>query len=65
MDLIFKMCVPLYILIQFGGILTKEGCIIKTIMLSERYQSLIQKRISNSTSGILIFEVFKSFVIDP
>jgi hypothetical protein len=52
-------------LIQFGGILTEEGRIIKTIMLSDRYQSLIQKRISNGTSGILIFEVFKSFVIDP
>ena len=65
MDLIFKMCIPLYMLIQFGGILTEEGRIIKTIMLSDRYQSLIQKRIRNGTSGILIFEVFKSFVIEP
>lgn len=65
MDLIFRVCVPLCILIQFGGILTEEGEVINAILLSDRYQSLIQKRISNGTSEIVIAEVFRSFTTNP
>jgi len=52
-------------LIQFGGILTEEGQVINAILLSDRYQSLIQKRISNGTSEIVIAEVFRSFTSNP
>lgn len=59
------MCIPLCILIQFGGILTEEGQVINAILMSDRYQSLIQKSISNGTTEIVIADVFRSFTNNP
>lgn len=65
MDLIFRVCVPLCMLIHLAGIFTEAGQVINAIFLSDRYQSLIQTRISNGNSEIVIADVFKSFIKNP
>lgn len=64
-DLLFKVCIPLYFLHDVSEDRRLETESVKKVLMNEHYQILIKKRLGTDTSALSLSQVITQFIQNP
>lgn len=64
-DLLFRVCIPLYFLSDVSEPRGNEPELIKQLLLNKSYQMLIRQRLGSDTSSVFLAQVMARFIQNP